>query len=83
MNVPLNESTRGFFNQQYFDMMKKESVLVKCANFSAGSMKKLTHWWISTARGGVIDEAALIKAIQENKIYSVGLDVVRISSMTC
>lgn len=29
INVPLNESTKGFFTQRHFDLMKKNSVLVK------------------------------------------------------
>lgn len=32
---------------------------------------------INTARGGLIDESALIEAIENGKIYGVGLDVVR------
>lgn len=29
LNVPLNEATRGLFTRKHFDLMKKDSVLVK------------------------------------------------------
>lgn len=31
LNLPLNDSTRGFFNESCFNKMKDGSVLVKCA----------------------------------------------------
>lgn len=39
------------------------------------SLMKKTAFLINTARGSVIDEPALIRALQENKIAGAGLDV--------
>ncbi|MCJ1483528.1 hypothetical protein MMC06_003696 [Schaereria dolodes] len=39
------------------------------------SLMKPTAIIINTARGAVMDEAALVKALDESKIHSVGLDV--------
>lgn len=38
-------------------------------------MMKKTAILVNTARGGLIDEAALLKALQEGTIYAAGLDV--------
>ena len=39
------------------------------------ALMKPTTVLINTARGGLIDEAALLKALQEKRIYGAGLDV--------
>jgi D-3-phosphoglycerate dehydrogenase len=41
----------------------------------AFSMMKPTAYFITTARGGIADEAALIAALKENRIQGAGLDV--------
>ncbi|CAD6584368.1 MAG: hypothetical protein CYPHOPRED_002673, partial [Cyphobasidiales sp. Tagirdzhanova-0007] len=55
--LPLNASTRGFFDSDKFAQMKSGAILV------------------NTARGGVVDEDAMIAALEENKISAIGLDV--------
>ena len=42
---------------------------------TALSMVKSTAVIVNTSRGGVIDEAALVQALQENRLYGAALDV--------
>jgi len=39
------------------------------------SMMKPTAVWINTARGNMVDEKALARALREKKIWAAGLDV--------
>ncbi len=46
-----------------------------CINAQRIASMKKTAVIINTARGGLIDETALLAALQENRIYGAGLDV--------
>ncbi|KAG1462962.1 hypothetical protein G6F46_003131 [Rhizopus delemar] len=69
-----------------FDMLLAESdyVIVCCAltketrhlfNYKAFSKMKKTAVFVNSARGGIIDQDGLVKALEENLIGSAGLDV--------
>ncbi|MBN1365519.1 MAG: C-terminal binding protein [Syntrophaceae bacterium] len=69
------------------DRLYKESdfIVVLCrlnddsyhmVNAEAFDKMKSTAYFINIARGGIVDEKALIKALQEGKIAGAGLDVV-------
>ena len=53
----------------------------KLVNEETLSLMKLTAFLINTSRGGVIDEPALAKALNEGKIAGAGLDVMTIEPM--
>ena len=53
-------------------LTKKTRHLVGAAEFS---LMKTDAILINASRGGVVDEAALVKALQNNKIAGAGLDV--------
>ena len=59
MHVHLNESTRNFFGEKEFDLMKKGS------------------YFINTSRGGIVDEEAMIGALESGKILAAGVDVIK------
>ncbi|KAJ9581769.1 hypothetical protein L9F63_003838, partial [Diploptera punctata] len=54
---PLNDKTRGMFNDEVFNKMKSSAILV------------------NVARGDVVDQPALIRALEQKKIWGAGLDV--------
>ncbi|KAG0346390.1 hypothetical protein BG004_001854 [Podila humilis] len=68
------------------DRLLKESdvICVCCAlndktqnmfNYEAFSKMKDSVVFVNTARGGIVDQAGLIRALKENRLGSVGLDV--------
>ncbi|KAG1055312.1 hypothetical protein G6F43_002729 [Rhizopus delemar] len=69
-----------------FDMLlaKSDYVIVCCAltketrhlfNYEAFSKMKKTAVFVNSARGGIVDQDGLVKALEENLIGSAGLDV--------
>jgi len=61
LNMPLNEKTRGFFDEKCFDAMKPNSFLV------------------NTARGAVIKDEAMFKALKSGKVCTSHIRSIHIS----
>lgn len=57
LHLPLNETTKGFFDGDKINKMKEDAILINCA------------------RGPIVDNAALAKALNEGKIASAAIDV--------
>lgn len=57
LHLPLTDQTQGMINDDFFDRMKPNGILV------------------NTARGKIVDQEALVRALKENKILGAGLDV--------
>lgn len=57
LHMPLNDSTKNFFNRDVFSKMKKSPIFINCA------------------RGGVVDEEALLEALDKGWVSAAGLDV--------
>lgn len=67
------------------ELLRESDVLVLCApltaqnkyfiNTEALSMMKPSAILINTARGGLVDSYALAKALEENRLYAAGIDV--------
>lgn len=57
LHLPLNDSTRGFFDAEKIAAMKKSALLINCA------------------RGPIVDNAALARALSEEKIAGAAIDV--------
>lgn len=57
LNMPLNDSTRGFISADKIAMMKPDAVFINCA------------------RGPIVDNAALAKALNEDKLGFACVDV--------
>ena len=57
IHIHLDETTRGFFNENLFTQMKAGAIL------------------LNTSRGGILDEAALLKALERGRLAAAGLDV--------
>ena len=57
LNLPLNDTTRGFISADKLALMKKDAVFINCA------------------RGPIVDNAALAKALNEDKLGYACVDV--------
>ena len=57
IHAPLTPDTKGMINDEAFDKMKNDALIV------------------NAARGGIIDEEALVRAVDGNKIGGAALDV--------
>ena len=57
LHLPLNETTKGFFDGDKINKMKEDAILINCA------------------RGPIVDNAALAKALNEGKIAGAAIDV--------
>lgn len=57
IHAPLVPSTKHLFDDEAFDRMKNDALLVQCA------------------RGGIVDEAALVRALEAGKIRGAAIDV--------
>lgn len=57
LNLPLNDSTRGFISEDKIALMKKDAVFINCA------------------RGSIVDNNALAKALNEDRLGFACIDV--------
>ena len=57
LHLPLNETTKGFFDGEKIEKMKEDAILINCA------------------RGPIVDNAALAKALNEGRIAGAAIDV--------